>query len=75
MKKLLFSILAIATVTISSIAMSGLNPVNQSSNSQFNVESAIQNCRYGQCYATAKSTGNRCKHCVSNEGDLYCWQH
>lgn len=32
-------------------------------------------CYYGQCYATAKSTGNRCKHCVSNEGDSYCWQH
>lgn len=32
-------------------------------------------CRYGQCYATAKSTGNRCKHCVSEKGDYYCWQH
>ena len=33
------------------------------------------NCHYSQCQATAKSTGNQCKHCVSNEGDLYCWQH
>jgi len=32
-------------------------------------------CRYGQCYATAKSTGRRCLHCVSNPGDLYCYQH
>jgi len=32
-------------------------------------------CRYGQCHATAKSTGRRCKHCVSNPGDYYCWQH
>ena len=32
-------------------------------------------CRYGQCHATAKSTGRRCKHCVSNRGDYYCWQH
>jgi hypothetical protein len=32
-------------------------------------------CKYGQCHATAKSTGNRCKHCVSNSGDSYCWQH
>ena len=32
-------------------------------------------CKYGQCYATAKSTGNRCKHCVSNSRDQYCWQH
>jgi hypothetical protein len=32
-------------------------------------------CNYGQCNAIAKSTNERCKHCVSNEGDLYCWQH
>lgn len=32
-------------------------------------------CKYSQCQATAKSTGNQCKHCVSNEGDSYCWQH
>lgn len=32
-------------------------------------------CRYDQCHATAKSTGKRCKHCVSNEGDVFCWQH
>lgn len=32
-------------------------------------------CNHGQCYATAKSTGKRCKHCVSNSRDLYCWQH
>ena len=33
------------------------------------------NCKYGQCQAIAKSTGQQCKHCVSNPGDLYCWQH
>lgn len=32
-------------------------------------------CKYAQCLGTAKSTGNRCKHCVSNNGDSYCWQH
>ena len=32
-------------------------------------------CHYGQCKATAKSTGKQCRHCVSNEGDSYCWQH
>lgn len=31
--------------------------------------------KYGQCQAIAKSTGQRCKHGVSNPGDLYCWQH
>lgn len=30
---------------------------------------------YGQCQAIAKSTGKRCKHGVSNPGDIYCWQH
>ncbi len=38
-------------------------------------ESAPAGCKYGQCWAIAKSTGQRCKHCVSNPGDLYCWQH
>lgn len=32
-------------------------------------------CHYGQCQAIAKSTGVQCKHCVSERGDLYCWQH
>ena len=32
-------------------------------------------CQHGQCQATAKSTGKRCKHCVSNSGDRYCFQH
>jgi hypothetical protein len=32
-------------------------------------------CNYGQCQATAKSTGNQCKHCVSKSGDRYCFQH
>jgi hypothetical protein len=32
-------------------------------------------CRFSQCTATAKSTGQRCKHCVSNAGDSKCWQH
>lgn len=35
----------------------------------------IDGCHYGQCQATAASTGKQCKHCVSNPGDSYCWQH
>lgn len=31
-------------------------------------------CKHGQCQATAKSTENRCKHCVSKTGDKYCYQ-
>ena len=36
---------------------------------------ALVECQYGQCQATAKSTGKQCKHCVSNSGDSYCFQH
>ncbi len=32
-------------------------------------------CNFGQCTATAKSTGQRCKHCVSKSGDSKCYQH
>jgi hypothetical protein len=52
------------------------NPSFESKNTT-NVVSVetTQNCNYGQCQATAKSTGNQCKHCVSDDGDKYCWQH
>jgi hypothetical protein len=30
---------------------------------------------HGQCHATAKSTGQRCKRGVSNAGDRFCYQH
>lgn len=39
-----------------------------------NVEELIE-CKYRQCDATAKSTGKRCKHCVSNPNDYQCYQH
>ena len=32
-------------------------------------------CKYRQCNATAKSTGKRCKHCVSKSTDYQCYQH
>ncbi|CAM3921377.1 hypothetical protein [Aquirufa aurantiipilula] len=32
-------------------------------------------CRFGQCQATAKSTVKQCKHCVSNSGDKFYYQH
>lgn len=45
--------------------------------SQDTLEINIENieCKYRQCNATAKSTGNRCKHCVSSNDDYQCWQH
>jgi len=47
----------------------------RTSNANLFANEKINDCRYGQCSATAKSTGLRCKHCVSKSGDLYCWQH
>ena len=47
-----------------------INPIKNTSVEKNKIE-----CKYSQCQATAKSTGKQCKHCVSNEGDLYCWQH
>jgi hypothetical protein len=42
-----------------------------------NVESHTETveCKIRQCNAIAKSTGKRCKHCVSNSEDKQCWQH
>lgn len=39
------------------------------------VENSLIACKIGQCTAIAKSTGQRCKHCVSKAGDTKCWQH
>ena len=39
------------------------------------VDRGSEDCHYSQCLAIAKSTGERCRHCVSNKGDEFCWQH
>jgi len=36
---------------------------------------SVVECRFGQCQATAKSTGKQCLHCVSKSGDKFCYQH
>ena len=65
----------LVAVTIVITALMGFTyPAVYSRQTQVQVEADLT-CNYGQCNATAKSTGNRCKHCVSNSGDLYCWQH
>lgn len=69
MKKLLFLLGAISVIGLSSYSVDNL-----SANSQVNATQEYE-CNYGQCQATAKSTGKRCKHCVSNRGDRYCYQH
>ena len=71
MKKIIFGISLFVALGIGS-SFTSPESINLISN-QVSIEN--YDCKYGQCYATAKSTGNRCKHCVSNEGDSYCWQH
>lgn len=51
------------------------NPSYVSTTTNLVLVEASQDCNYGQCQAIAKSTKKQCKHCVSNSGDLYCWQH
>jgi hypothetical protein len=71
MKKIILSFLLFLALGIS-YSFSSIE-----SNKLVRNEISIENygCKYGQCTATAKSTGNRCKHCVSNKGDSTCWQH
>ena len=67
MKKLLIIIF------VSLITMSFL-PERENQNIK---EDSVENveCKIRQCNATAKSTGKRCKHCVSNDSDYQCYQH
>jgi hypothetical protein len=73
MKKLIFRIGLVAMVLTMGLATASFksNDLNQVSQET----SSDARCHYGQCQAIAKSTGNQCKHCVSNEGDSYCYQH
>lgn len=62
---LLLSVVGLATTSFTQTKISNGNHSTEST----------QGCHYGQCQAIAKSTGAQCRHCVSNSGDLYCWQH
>jgi hypothetical protein len=67
MKKFIIGTGLALGLILTSFTVSNVSPIES--------EKASIGCHYGQCQATAKSTGNQCKHCVSNEGDYYCWQH
>lgn len=41
----------------------------------YEIPETRDDCHFGQCNATAKSTGRRCRTCVSIYGDTYCWHH
>lgn len=67
MKKLLF----IALVSL--MTMSFLSIDNSKEIKEERVETV--ECKIRQCNAVAKSTGKRCKHCVSKSKDKQCYQH
>jgi len=73
MKNLILKISVVTVLAISSFTyLNASSQVNTSS--QVSIDQKVE-CKYGQCHAIAKSTGKRCRHCVSNAGDLTCWQH
>ena len=70
MKKVFF-ILVFALSTMSFLPIQDIQDIQEIQNERIeNVE-----CKYRQCNATAKSTGKRCKHCVSKSSDYQCYQH
>lgn len=57
-------------------ALLSFKPIDKIAAKTTTVKTEIsQNCKHGQCQATAKSTGKQCLHCVSNAGDKFCFQH
>jgi hypothetical protein len=76
MKKFILGALAIGFVAVTTMSLTTHSQTISAHKNVENSENQFPNaCHYGQCHATAKSTGNRCLHCVSNYGDYYCWQH
>ncbi|MDB9954922.1 hypothetical protein OAD49_05125 [Flavobacteriaceae bacterium] len=73
MKKVFF-ILVFALSTMSFLPIEDIQDIQDIQEIQ---NERIENveCKYRQCNATAKSTGKRCKHCVSKSRDYQCYQH
>jgi len=69
MKKFIFALGLIAVVGLSSYSYTQVEEP-----AKIETVSTLE-CKHGQCQGIAKSTGKRCKHCVSNQGDRYCYQH
>ncbi len=57
------------------LAFGGVCVVNGSSSKSDSLENLnIPGCTYGQCSATAKSTGEQCRNCCQ-QGSNFCWSH
>jgi hypothetical protein len=74
MKKSIIELIAVAVLSLSGVLVSEANIIGGLPQTVCSTTDYVT-CKYGQCQATAKSTGEQCLHCVSNSGDLYCWQH
>lgn len=61
---------------VSLIAISGLAISFNADSSKISSKQELSSvaCQYGQCSATAKSTGVRCKNCCQ-QGSSTCWSH
>ena len=57
------------------LMLSGLSTASALTSTGVSENFESEACRHGQCGGTAKSTGNRCRNCVSNAGDFYCGWH
>jgi len=68
-------ILLVAISVLTLLSITAFSPALNDKFVNVDVNSEFVECKYGQCHATAKSTKKRCKHCVSNKGDSFCWQH
>ena len=75
MKKLILSILLVFGLLSFNTPTNHEKSILKQNTDKQTHNMTISDCRYGQCQAIAKSTNEQCKHCVSNSGDLYCWQH
>jgi hypothetical protein len=72
MKSIFQKVMIASFLVVSYVILSSFNNTKEKDHKHPEQSTA---CKYGQCMATAASTGNRCLHCVSNSGDSYCWQH
>jgi hypothetical protein len=61
-------------IVVGLIVTGGLLAFSFTNNTKVNVDSENVDCNYGQCSATSKSTGERCRNCAQ-QGSYYCWSH
>jgi hypothetical protein len=60
--------------TLALVSVCAINLNGNSSITKLEQKDGVQGCTYGQCTATAKSTGERCRNCCQ-EGSSVCWSH